>query len=98
MTAGADGAIRHVENGTRGEFFIERGGKRVAELTYSMSGTAAVVGHTWVDPALRGGTLASDLVEAAVRWARAGDRKIVPACSYVRAVFARTPAYADVRG
>jgi uncharacterized protein len=98
VTHAAEGAIRHAEEGARGEFFVEQGGKRVAELTYSMSGASAIVGHTWVEPSLRGGTLASDLVEAAVQWARAGDRKIVPACSYVRAVFARTPAYADVRG
>jgi len=88
--------IEHHESAGRGEFYVERAGKRVAELTYSSSGTDAIVGHTWVDPDLRGGTLAPSLVKAAVEWARASNRKIVPACSYVRAVFGRTPKYADV--
>jgi predicted GNAT family acetyltransferase len=88
--------IQHDESGGRGEFFVERVGKRVAELTYSASGSEAVVGHTWVDPALRGGPLAPRLVNAAVEWARREKRRIVPVCSYVRAVFERTPAYGDV--
>jgi len=90
--------IRHAETGHRGVFFLERGGRRVAELTYSLSGDRALVDHTYVDPSLRGGTIAPSLVEAAVRWAREGNRKIVPLCSYVRSVFARTKAYEDVRG
>ena len=90
--------IRHTETGHRGVFFLERGGRRVAELTYSLSGDRALVDHTYVDPSLRGGTIAPSLVEAAVRWAREGNRKIVPLCSYVRSVFARTRAYDDVRG
>jgi uncharacterized protein len=98
MTHEANAEIRHEDDGVRGSFFIERDGKRVAELTYSMAGNAAIVSHTWVEPRLRGGPLAASLVKAAVEWAREGNRKIVPACSYVRSVFARTPAYSDVRG
>ncbi|MGZ5100431.1 MAG: GNAT family N-acetyltransferase [Usitatibacter sp.] len=98
MTEESRDEIRHEDDGLRGAFYIERDGKRVAELTYSMAGNAAVVDLTWVEPRLRGGTLASSLVKAAVEWARAGDRKIVPACSYVRSVFARTTEYNDVRG
>jgi predicted GNAT family acetyltransferase len=90
--------IRHSETGHRGIFFLERGGRRVAELTYSLSGDKALVDHTYVDPSLRGGSIAPSLVEAAVRWARAENRKIVPLCSYVRSVFARTRTYDDVRG
>ena len=90
--------IRHTQAGHRGTFFLERGGRRVAELTYSLSGDKALVDHTYVEPSLRGGSIAPSLVEAAVRWARSGNRKIVPLCSYVRAVFGRTRAYDDVRG
>jgi predicted GNAT family acetyltransferase len=89
--------IRHVEQGAHGEFFIEVDGRRVAELTYRVSGSDAIADHTWVDPHRRGGTLARDLVEALVAWARTSDRKVVPACSYVRAAFERNAAYADVR-
>ena len=78
--------IRHQD----GAFFIEREGRRVAELTYRMMGETAVVDHTWVDPKL--------LVEAVVGWARQEKRTITPACSYVRMVMDRYPdAYRDVR-
>ena len=88
--------IHHREHDGRGEFYIEREGRRVGELTYSGMGGAMVVGHTWVDPNLRGGRLAPRLVEAAVDYARREGRKIVPVCSYVRAVFGRSSAYDDV--
>ena len=88
--------IEHRESGGRGEFFIERDGKRVAELTYSVVGTDAVAGHTWVDPKHRGGTLAPSLVTALVDWARREHRMVVPVCSYVRSVFGRNAQYADV--
>jgi predicted GNAT family acetyltransferase len=96
MTDQAADTIHHREHDGRGEFFVEREGRRVAELTYSSNGSAMVVGHTWVDPTLRGGRLAPDLVEAAAQYARLGGRKIVPVCSYVRAVFGRSAQYADV--
>ena len=89
--------IRHDSDERHGAFFIEREGRRVAELTYRMMGGDAMVDHTWVDPRLRGGGEAKSLVAAAVDWARQEHVKLVPACSYVRAVFDRTPEYADVR-
>lgn len=96
MTTPRD-AIRHQEAGAHGGFFIEREGRRVAELTYSAAGDAIVVGHTYVDPNLRGGTLARDLVDAMVQWAREEHLKVVPVCSYVRAVFDRSDEYDDLR-
>jgi len=36
-------------------------------------------------------------VDAAADWARREHLKLVPACSYVRALFARSSAYADVQ-
>ncbi len=88
--------IQHRTHGARGEFYVERDGQRVAELTYSVNGDSVVVGHTWVDPRLRGGRLAPGLVDEVAKWARSESRRIVPACSYVRAVFARSPKYDDV--
>ena len=89
--------IRHEGGERHGAFFIEREGRRVAELTYRMMGADAMVDHTWVDPKLRGGGEAKSLVLAAVEWARKEHMKLVPVCSYVRTVFDRTPAYSDVR-
>ena len=89
--------IQHRAHGRHGEFFVEHEGRRVAELTYSLSGERAVVGHTWVDPTLRGAGMAPALVEAAAQWARGEGLKIVPVCSYVRAVFNRSGEYDDLR-
>src|SRR5882672_10641362 len=88
--------IRHESGERRGAFFIEREGKRVAELTYRMMGPDAMVDHTWVDPDLRGGGEAKSLVAAVVGWARQEHVKLVLACSYVSSVFDKTPDYADV--
>jgi len=98
MTTPQEDTVRHEDGERNGSFFVEREGRRVAELTYRMLGETAVVDHTWVDPKLRGGKLAPKLVEAVVGWARQERRKISPACSYVRMVMDRYPdAYRDVR-
>jgi len=89
--------VLHHSSAKGGEFRVEREGKRIAELTYSLAGADAVVSHTWVDPDHRGGTLAPSLVAAAVEWARANGRHIVARCPYVEKVFSRSPeTYADV--
>jgi len=98
MSSTPQDEIRHDDGERHGMFYVERDGRRVAELTYRMLGDTAVVDHTWVDPKLRGGKLAPGLVAAVVDWARGGSRKISPACSYVRMVMDRHPeAYRDVR-
>jgi predicted GNAT family acetyltransferase len=90
--------IQHEAQGKRGAFFIERGGQRVAEMTYSdgHDGKVTVIDHTFVDESLRGQGIAKQLVEAAVEWARAGKHPIVPVCPFARAVFERTPEFQDV--
>ena len=98
MTAPQEDTILHDDGSPNGGFYVEREGRRVAELTYRMLGDTAVVGHTWVEPRLRGGKLAPSLVQAVVDWARRENRKISPACSYVRMVMDRNPeTYKDVR-
>jgi predicted GNAT family acetyltransferase len=89
----SENAIRHEGNA----FFIERGGKRVAELLYRLDGATVIAYHTWVDPALRGGGEARRLVDAAADWARVEGLKISPACSFVRVLFARSSDFDDVK-
>lgn len=70
---------------------------RRGHLSYSLpDAVTMVVEHVEVDPSLRGKGLGERLVGAAVEWARANRRQIVPMCSYARAVIARTAEYQDV--
>jgi predicted GNAT family acetyltransferase len=88
--------VAHEEQGHRGAFVIERDGKRLGELTYTVAGSRVILDHTTVDDALRGTGAGRRLVEAAVEWARAGNRRLMPLCPFARSVFDKTPEYRDV--
>jgi predicted GNAT family acetyltransferase len=82
-----------------GAFYLEQGGKRVAEMTYSLGHDRklAIIDHTEADPSLRGQGIPKRLVAAAVDWARAEKLRLLPLCPYAKHVFDTTPDYADVR-
>lgn len=86
----------HVPDGHRGAFAIERDGRRLATMTYTLAGATVIIDHTEVDDALRGAGAGATLVEAAVAWARDGQRRIMPLCPFAKSVFAKRPDYADV--
>ena len=88
--------VAHEEQGHRGAFFVERDGARLAELTYTVAGSRVILDHTSVDDALRGTGAGRQLVKAAVEWARAGGRRLMPLCPFARSVFDKTPEYRDV--
>ena len=88
--------IEHEQKGHKGAFFVEEEGKRVAELSYTMAGTRAIIDHTDVEPALRGTGAGARLVRSAVEWARAENVQIVALCPFAKSVFDKTPDYADV--
>jgi predicted GNAT family acetyltransferase len=89
--------VEHKDQGSRGMFFIQQDGKRIAEMTYSRnSPTRATIDHTEVDPSLRGGGVARRLLDAAVAWARANDIKFSSTCSYASVQFARDKSLHDV--
>ena len=89
-------AIHQEMKGAKGAFYIEREGKRLAEMTYSIAGASAIIDHTSVDDALRGTGAGKRLVGAAVAWARQEGIKILPLCPFARSVFEKTPGFADV--
>jgi predicted GNAT family acetyltransferase len=94
MAMQADVQIRHAPD--EGRFYVERDGESLAELTYRLEGPGrAVIEHTRVSEALRGGGVARRLVDAAVAWARASGTKLVPVCTYAKAVLERDRAAAD---
>ncbi|MDP3073972.1 MAG: GNAT family N-acetyltransferase [Opitutaceae bacterium] len=62
----------------------------LAVAEYEIAGDGAVTfTHTHVPPELRGRGIAEQLVRAALAWARAEGRRVVPACSYVEAFIRR---------
>ena len=75
---------------------MERAGKRLAEMTYTVAGTRVIIDHTQVDDSLRGEGVGAKLVQAAVEWARAENARLMPLCPYAKSVFDKTAAYADV--
>jgi uncharacterized protein len=89
-------AVRHVPAGHKGAFVIERDGRRLAEMTYSMAGQKMIIDHTQVDDALRGTGAGRRLVMAAVERARAEKQTILPLCPFAKSVFDKTPELRDV--
>jgi len=95
-STGAQLPVVHERTDHRGGFVMERDGKRLAEMTYTVAGSRVIIDHTTVDDALRGTGAGRKLVEAAVLWARAEKVKLLPLCPFAKSVFDKTPAYADV--
>lgn len=88
--------IEHEESGHRGAFFIAQDGQRLAQMTYTVAGSRVIIDHTEVDDALRGTGAGRKLVAAAVDWARADNRRLLPLCPFARSVFDKTPEFRDV--
>jgi uncharacterized protein len=73
-----------------------RDGERLAKMTYTVAGTRVIIDHTDMDERLRGTGIGKKLVQAAVKWARAENARLLPLCPFARSVFDKTPEYADV--
>jgi predicted GNAT family acetyltransferase len=96
-TSGGELSIQHAEDARSGSFFVDVGGERLAEMTYTRpSPGQAVIEHTNVSQRLGGRGVGKRLVLAGVEWARATGTKITPRCSYARSVFEKDPSIADV--
>jgi len=89
--------IAHEEHGHRGAFFLEQDGKRLAEMTYSRANASLVIiDHTEVDASLGGQGVGRQLLDAAVRWARETQTKVMATCPYAKAQFDKDPTIRDV--
>lgn len=68
-----------------------------AEMTYSRAGDSRIIiDYTGVPKALGGRGIGKALVKRAVEDARRDGIKIIPLCSFVKAVINKTPDWQDV--
>jgi predicted GNAT family acetyltransferase len=89
--------VRHEENDGRGAFFVERGGERLAEMTYTrVSERLVIIDHTEVHAKLQGMGVARRLLDTAVAWARETSTKVTATCPYAKAQFAQDASIRDV--
>ncbi len=89
--------IKHREIGSKGLFYIEVEGEKLAEMTYSKAGDSLIIiDHTEVSEKLKGQGAGKQLVQAAVSYTRERNIKILPLCPFAKAVFDKTPDYSDV--
>ncbi|MEX0722951.1 MAG: GNAT family N-acetyltransferase [Gracilimonas sp.] len=89
--------IQHKSTETKGEFFIEKDGKRVAEMTYSKAGESMIIiDHTEVSDEGRGKGFGKQLVQKGVEFARKNNLKIMPLCPFAKAIMQKTPEFQDV--
>lgn len=89
--------VKHSHNETKGFFYIEENGKRLAIMTYVFAGDSKfIIDHTEVYPGSEGKGLGKLLVKTAVDFARGKNYKVLPLCPYAKKVFDKTPEYQDV--
>lgn len=89
--------IQQSERETKGRFFIEEDGKRLALMTYTKAGDdKIIIDHTEVDASLKGKGVGNNLVEESVKYARENNLKIIPLCPFAKSVFDKREDYADV--
>lgn len=89
--------IKFEQSETKGAFYVEENGVRLATMTFSKAGTdRIIIDHTEVSDALRGKNVGKQLVTGAVAYARKNNLKIVPLCPFARSVFDRVKEFQDV--
>lgn len=94
-----DVTITHEGDTQGGEYTAHVPGvAETGELSWRAQGAGIrIATHTGVPPSMQGRGIAGKLVDALIADAREHGFKIVPACSYVAAQFARHPEWADLR-
>lgn len=86
-------AVNHKEN----LFYIGDVSSPKAQMTYVPTGEdKIIIDHTEVNDELRGQGAGEMMVEAAVKYARQNNKKIIPLCPFAKSVFDKTPEFQDV--
>lgn len=93
----AQHSVEHQEQDSKGAFYVQQDGKRIAEMTYSRTNPALIViDHTEVDESLKGQGVGRQLLDALVAWVRSTNTKVIALCPFARAQFDKDPSIRDV--
>lgn len=85
------------EDGPKGGRYVTVINGDEAEMTYSRAGaTRIIIDHTGVPDSMRGLGVGKQLVEAAVKDARAEGFKIIPLCPFAKATLEKHSEWQDV--
>jgi predicted GNAT family acetyltransferase len=74
---------------SRHSFDLTVDGRPAGYLSYSVEDGSLLIEYVEVDHALRGKGMGEKLVDAAVAWANEQGHKVVPLCSFAKAVLRR---------
>lgn len=89
--------IKIEDNGKKGRFVLLEDGKEAGEMTFVWDGeNSIIIEHTNVGKEYGGKGYAKQLMNKAVAFARKNEVKIVPVCSFVRAMFEKDESIRDV--
>lgn len=89
--------IKHSHSDSKGSFYVELSGKKVAEMTYSVAGEGLIIiDHTEVGEELKGQGAGAQLLNKAVAYARENNLKIIPLCPFAKAMFDKKEELRDV--
>lgn len=88
------GSIRHEPEAQR--FVLELAGGTALIRYRELASGVLDLNHTFVPPTLRGGGVASQLTEHALRYAREHGYRVVPSCPFVATFIERHPQYRDL--
>lgn len=88
--------IQHIHTERGGKFYNGDLSSPIALLVYRMAGTKKmIIDHTEVNEH-KGEGVGTQLVDAAVAYAREHGIKIMPVCSFARDILENNSGYADV--
>ncbi|MDX1671547.1 MAG: GNAT family N-acetyltransferase [Balneolaceae bacterium] len=89
--------IQHRSGETKGSFFVEEEGSKLAEMTYSKLGSRSIIiDHTEVSDDLRGKNVGKQLVHRGIEFARENALTVIPLCPFAKSVIERDPSLQDV--
>lgn len=89
--------MKHIEKDGSGYFAAENNGSEEGRMTYIRTGDSVlIINHTHVSPGKQGQGLGSQMVKAAVDFARETGCKIKATCPFALAVLIKNPGWQDV--